>query len=620
MRSARLIRRPSAAPAAAGPPGRPDMLQEPLAEGRDLARPAPILRIDQPVAALVADIGLERLGQAPRCDVGREHHRRADADGPVGHRRGQLQVWVSAAMRGTAGAALLGPSTPAPARQGGPFRVRPHARDLEHVSAGPAARPARPWPAARPAPSGRMGTGRPTRAPATLPCGRCGCRCQPHRGAGRPSGTRNPAARRCAGGSPGRFPAGAPAEPEPSGLHASSADTLTLSDGAVLLAYGDVSKRFNPGRPTVATVIREPLGRWDKDPLHLVIDTGQDTWDQSNPAVVELPDDRFLIISYDIFTREIIGEPPASPHLIPLRPKNWRDVPPFFGREQSREGTRRGGRHGWACISAGRAGNCGAGGGGGRHAGGVDRVAVRRRVDGDFRRRLACCLQLADRPGRSGAGTPISPAGGGIPDLMRELGPALGSLYDETPTVVLGPVSRGALVGALTAAALGVGFVEVRKESAQASDSDRWVKRTTGPDYRDRHVVFGFRRDLVRSGDRVLMVDDWADTGATARVVRDLGGRLRRALDRRRLHRRRTHRPPLPPRPPPPRPPRRPALCTPVRPRSEGRPRALDAGTAGRRAAARGSGAGGERRRGEAGRAGRVGRRRCWRTRERRRR
>jgi adenine phosphoribosyltransferase len=35
-------------------------------------------------------------------------------------------------------------------------------------------------------------------------------------------------------------------------------------------------------------------------------------------------------------------------------------------------------------------------------------------------------------------------------------------------------------------------------------------------------LVFGFRRDLVRSGDHVLMVDDWADTGATARTVRDL--------------------------------------------------------------------------------------------------
>jgi hypothetical protein len=96
--------------------------------------------------------------------------------------------------------------------------------------------------------------------------------------------------------------------PEPSGLYASSADTLTLTDGAVLVAYGDVSKRFNPGRPTVATIIREPLGPWDKDPVHLVIDAGRNTVDQSNPAVVELPADELLIISYDIFTREIVGE------------------------------------------------------------------------------------------------------------------------------------------------------------------------------------------------------------------------------------------------------------------------------------------------------------------------
>jgi hypothetical protein len=97
-------------------------------------------------------------------------------------------------------------------------------------------------------------------------------------------------------------------EPEPCGLHASSADTLTLSDGAVLLAYGDVSHRFNPGRPTVATIIAEPLGRWDQDPLRVVIDAGQDTWDQANPAVVELPGDELLVISYDIFSRAIVGE------------------------------------------------------------------------------------------------------------------------------------------------------------------------------------------------------------------------------------------------------------------------------------------------------------------------
>ncbi|MEV0282812.1 MULTISPECIES: phosphoribosyltransferase [unclassified Kribbella] len=105
---------------------------------------------------------------------------------------------------------------------------------------------------------------------------------------------------------------------------------------------------------------------------------------------------------------------------------------------------------------------------------------------------------------------------------MRDLGPALARLYDVTPTVVVGPVSRGSMLGALTAAALGVGFVEIRKDCGPATDSDRWIQRTTGPDYQDRHVVFGFRHGLVKSGDHVLMVDDWADTGATALVARAL--------------------------------------------------------------------------------------------------
>lgn len=88
--------------------------------------------------------------------------------------------------------------------------------------------------------------------------------------------------------------------------------------------------------------------------------------------------------------------------------------------------------------------------------------------------------------------------------------------------MVLGPVSRGSLLGALTAAAAGVGFVEMRKDPAAATDSDRWVRQTTAPDYRDRHVDFGFRHGLIRSSDHVLLVDDWADTGATVIAAKAL--------------------------------------------------------------------------------------------------
>ena len=108
------------------------------------------------------------------------------------------------------------------------------------------------------------------------------------------------------------------------------------------------------------------------------------------------------------------------------------------------------------------------------------------------------------------------------PSLLRELGPALAGLFDEVPTVVVAPESRGLILGALTAQAVGAGLVEARKDRDPATDSDPWLQRTTPPDYRDRHVSFGFRRALVRAGDRVLMVDDWAATGSTARTVQQL--------------------------------------------------------------------------------------------------
>lgn len=66
------------------------------------------------------------------------------------------------------------------------------------------------------------------------------------------------------------------------------------------------------------------------------------------------------------------------------------------------------------------------------------------------------------------------------PEILRVLGPGLTALYDERPTVVVGPQSRGVLLGVLAAVSLGVGFVELRKDPEQATDSDRWVRRTAG--------------------------------------------------------------------------------------------------------------------------------------------
>jgi len=109
------------------------------------------------------------------------------------------------------------------------------------------------------------------------------------------------------------------------------------------------------------------------------------------------------------------------------------------------------------------------------------------------------------------------------PEIVRQIGAALAGLFsDERPTVVLGTQSRGSLLGVLVAHHLGVGFAEVRKDPSRAADSDAWWEASTAPDYRDRHLRLGVRRSLLQSGDSVLFVDDWVDTGAQAVACRAL--------------------------------------------------------------------------------------------------
>lgn len=109
------------------------------------------------------------------------------------------------------------------------------------------------------------------------------------------------------------------------------------------------------------------------------------------------------------------------------------------------------------------------------------------------------------------------------PVILREIGPALAGLFaDEQPTVVLGPQSSGFALGPLVAAQLGAGFVGAGREINNYSDSDIWMTATTPPDYRDRHLVFGYRERLVSPGDTALVVDDWADTGGQLSAMKAL--------------------------------------------------------------------------------------------------
>jgi adenine phosphoribosyltransferase len=87
---------------------------------------------------------------------------------------------------------------------------------------------------------------------------------------------------------------------------------------------------------------------------------------------------------------------------------------------------------------------------------------------------------------------------------------------------VVGPESRGGLLGALVALELGVGLVELRKDPEPSTDSDRWLTARTPPDYQGRNLRLGLRRDLVSTGARVLFVDDWIDSGGQAVAARHI--------------------------------------------------------------------------------------------------
>jgi adenine phosphoribosyltransferase len=107
--------------------------------------------------------------------------------------------------------------------------------------------------------------------------------------------------------------------------------------------------------------------------------------------------------------------------------------------------------------------------------------------------------------------------------LLAELGPALADLWPrDRVTTVLAPEATGFLIGPLAAVSLGAGFVGMRRESSEAELGDQVLLRSTPPDYLDRTVEWGIRRRRLGPGHRVLFVDDWADTSATAQAARRL--------------------------------------------------------------------------------------------------
>ncbi|MGH2516124.1 MAG: phosphoribosyltransferase family protein [Ktedonobacterales bacterium] len=95
-------------------------------------------------------------------------------------------------------------------------------------------------------------------------------------------------------------------------------------------------------------------------------------------------------------------------------------------------------------------------------------------------------------------------------------------------SAVAGIESRGFLLGGAAAVELGVGFIAVRKAGVLFPGEK--ARALTGLDYRGIQTELAMQRAAVKAGDRVLLVDDWVETGSQACAVATLiaacGGQL----------------------------------------------------------------------------------------------
>jgi adenine phosphoribosyltransferase len=113
------------------------------------------------------------------------------------------------------------------------------------------------------------------------------------------------------------------------------------------------------------------------------------------------------------------------------------------------------------------------------------------------------------------------------PEVLATAGPALVHRFRHQRVDCIAAVeARGFVLGALAARELGVGLALIRKPGAVHPGADR--ERASSPDWRGRHLELELSRRAVRPDDRVLLVDDWIETGSQActavRLVERLGG------------------------------------------------------------------------------------------------
>jgi adenine phosphoribosyltransferase len=91
---------------------------------------------------------------------------------------------------------------------------------------------------------------------------------------------------------------------------------------------------------------------------------------------------------------------------------------------------------------------------------------------------------------------------------------------DRAITKVAGIEARGFIVGAALAGELHAGFVAIRKEGGIFPGEK--LTEATRPDYRGNATTLRLQRSSLAPHDRVLLVDDWFETGSQALAAKSL--------------------------------------------------------------------------------------------------
>lgn len=119
-----------------------------------------------------------------------------------------------------------------------------------------------------------------------------------------------------------------------------------------------------------------------------------------------------------------------------------------------------------------------------------------------------------------------------ITTLLKD-GPAFRSIVDEIGRyaenkkvdLIVGPEARGFVIGAPVAYAIGVGFVPIRKKGKLPAER---VEASYNLEYGSD--ILAMHKDAIKSGQRILLVDDLLATGgtigSTVELVRKLGGQI----------------------------------------------------------------------------------------------